>query len=423
MDLNKKRKLEENGVESDTTTKLSLEDCRKLVDRLSHDQVLDILQKAVSKHVDVLADVRSLVDADSTQRKLFIRGLGWETTTENLRSIFSVYGDIEEAVVILDKQTGKSKGYGFVTFKHVDGALLALKEPSKKIDSRVAVAQLAAAGSTASNGVGGGGGGQGGNLSDVSMRKIYVANVPYEMPSDRLLAVFSQYGEIEEGPLGFDKLTGKSKGFALFVYKSVEGAHAALVEPAKMIDGRTLNCKLAIDGKKKPGAGPNEAGHAQVNVLGDGMGMGMQGHNAYGIPGGGHGGIGSYATSYTGGPGPMGHGVGAGAGPGHVAGSLGGSGGYYTGYGGPGSTGFGGPGSTGYGGPGSGPAAGPGLGGAGAGSSMYRLPPGTGGMPSGGYPEARHYSMSTSSAYPSQGTSSFPRIPPGGMYQNAPPYY
>ena len=48
--------------------------------------------------------------------------------------------------------------------------------------------------------------------------------------------------------------TGKSRGFALFVYKSAEGAQAALVEPVKNIDGRQMTCKLAIDGKKgKPG--------------------------------------------------------------------------------------------------------------------------------------------------------------------------
>ncbi|KAL0715466.1 hypothetical protein Bca4012_064788 [Brassica carinata] len=46
-----------------------------------------------------------------------------------------------QAIVILDKVTAKSKGYGFVTFKHVDGALLALKDPSKKIDGRVMVAR------------------------------------------------------------------------------------------------------------------------------------------------------------------------------------------------------------------------------------------------------------------------------------------
>ncbi|CAA6665844.1 unnamed protein product [Spirodela intermedia] len=133
-----------------------------------------------------------------------------------------------------------SRGYGFITFRHIDGALLALKEPSKKIDGRMTVTQLAAsgvAGPTAAQP----------SAADVPLRKIYVGSVPHDMPAERLLAHFSSYGEIEEGPLGFDKQTGKSRGFALFVYKSVDGAKASLVDPTKVIDGHTMLSHLMRD--------------------------------------------------------------------------------------------------------------------------------------------------------------------------------
>ncbi|KAM1256808.1 hypothetical protein TB2_030470 [Malus domestica] len=253
MDATKKRKLDENGVVLDadpsSAPKLSPEDVRRLIERFTPDQLLDILQDALSRHVDVLDAVRSITDSDASQRKLFIRGLGWDTTTEGLRSLFSPYGEIEEAIVILDKTTGKSKGYGFVTFPHVDGALMALKEPSKKIDGRMTVTQLVSTGNSNSNTASN-------SVADVSLRKIYVANVPYDMSSDKLLAHFALYGEIKEGPLGFDKQTGMCKGYALFVYKTPEGAQAALVDPVNNIDGRQLTCKLAIDGKKGKSDGP-----------------------------------------------------------------------------------------------------------------------------------------------------------------------
>ena len=71
-----------------------------------------------------------------------------------------------EAIVIFNKNTDKSKGYGFVTFKNADGALLTLKEPSKKIDGRITVTQFAIAGLFGLNsGAGPGAGG------DVSTRK------------------------------------------------------------------------------------------------------------------------------------------------------------------------------------------------------------------------------------------------------------
>ena len=52
---------------------------------------------------------------DTTWTKLFVGGLPYHTTDKSLRDHFECYGDIEEAVVITDRQTGKSRGYGFVS--------------------------------------------------------------------------------------------------------------------------------------------------------------------------------------------------------------------------------------------------------------------------------------------------------------------
>jgi hypothetical protein len=52
---------------------------------------------------------------DTTLTKVFVGGLAWETPSEGLRQHFEVYGEILEAVVITDRETGRSKGYGFVS--------------------------------------------------------------------------------------------------------------------------------------------------------------------------------------------------------------------------------------------------------------------------------------------------------------------
>lgn len=52
---------------------------------------------------------------DTTWTKLFVGGLPYHTTDRSLREHFSVYGEIEEAVVITDRANGKSRGYGFVS--------------------------------------------------------------------------------------------------------------------------------------------------------------------------------------------------------------------------------------------------------------------------------------------------------------------
>lgn len=51
--------------------------------------------------------------------KLFIGGLAWATTDESLRSAFEKYGDIDDAVVIKDRESGRSRGFGFVTFSEL----------------------------------------------------------------------------------------------------------------------------------------------------------------------------------------------------------------------------------------------------------------------------------------------------------------
>ena len=51
---------------------------------------------------------------DTTYTKVFVGGLAWETQKETMKNYFEQFGDILEAVVITDKATGRSKGYGFV---------------------------------------------------------------------------------------------------------------------------------------------------------------------------------------------------------------------------------------------------------------------------------------------------------------------
>lgn len=52
---------------------------------------------------------------DTTFTKIFVGGLAWETQRDTMRSYFEQFGEILEAVVITEKNTGRSKGYGFVS--------------------------------------------------------------------------------------------------------------------------------------------------------------------------------------------------------------------------------------------------------------------------------------------------------------------
>ncbi|XP_017539629.1 RNA-binding protein 24b isoform X2 [Pygocentrus nattereri] len=80
---------------------------------------------------------------DTTYTKLFVGGLPYHTTDSSLRKYFEVFGDIDEAVVITDRQTGKSRGYGFVTMVDRPAAERACKDPNPIIDGRKANVNLA----------------------------------------------------------------------------------------------------------------------------------------------------------------------------------------------------------------------------------------------------------------------------------------
>ncbi|GLJ26630.1 hypothetical protein SUGI_0517730 [Cryptomeria japonica] len=83
---------------------------------------------------------------DTTLTKVFVGGLAWETQRDTMRRYFEQFGDILEAVVITDKNTGRSKGYGFVTFRDPEAARRACMDPSPVIDGRRANCNIASLG-------------------------------------------------------------------------------------------------------------------------------------------------------------------------------------------------------------------------------------------------------------------------------------
>ncbi|XP_048878830.1 RNA-binding protein 38-like [Brienomyrus brachyistius] len=83
------------------------------------------------------------IQKDTTFTKIFVGGLPYHTNDASLRKYFEAFGDIEEAVVITDRQTGKSRGYGFVTMAERGAAERACKDPNPIIDGRKANVNLA----------------------------------------------------------------------------------------------------------------------------------------------------------------------------------------------------------------------------------------------------------------------------------------
>ncbi|XP_078434636.1 putative RNA-binding protein ARP1 isoform X2 [Wolffia australiana] len=80
---------------------------------------------------------------DTTYTKVFVGGLAWETREEEMEKYFDQFGEILEAVVITDKSTGRSKGYGFVTFREPEAATRACADAAPVINGRKGNCNLA----------------------------------------------------------------------------------------------------------------------------------------------------------------------------------------------------------------------------------------------------------------------------------------
>jgi hypothetical protein len=108
---------------------------------------------------------------ESMSKKLFVGGLSWNTSDEGLRASFERYGEVTDAKVITDRETGRSRGFGFVTFADGEAATAAVAQmDGADLDGRTIRVNEAedrprtggAGGGGGRGGFGGGGGGGGG---------------------------------------------------------------------------------------------------------------------------------------------------------------------------------------------------------------------------------------------------------------------
>lgn len=70
-------------------------------------------------------------------KKLYVGGLSYSTTSDALKEAFSAAGNVESAIVITDKMSGRSKGFGFVEMSSDDEAAKAIDMfNGKELDGR-----------------------------------------------------------------------------------------------------------------------------------------------------------------------------------------------------------------------------------------------------------------------------------------------
>ncbi|KAK6136552.1 hypothetical protein DH2020_029693 [Rehmannia glutinosa] len=95
--------------------------------------------------------------AADVEFRCFVGGLAWATTDQSLEQAFSQYGEVIESKIINDRETGRSRGFGFVTFKDEQSMKEAIDAMNgQELDGRSITVNEA---QSRGNGGGGGGGG------------------------------------------------------------------------------------------------------------------------------------------------------------------------------------------------------------------------------------------------------------------------
>jgi len=121
---------------------------------------LSILERnLILLHLDQTV-LRGRLDRRDMSKKLFVGGLAWTTDEMGLRSAFERFGEILDIVVVTDRETGRSRGFGFVTLADDSAAMKAIEEmDGAELDGRSLAVNEAR--ERAPRGGGGGGGRRG----------------------------------------------------------------------------------------------------------------------------------------------------------------------------------------------------------------------------------------------------------------------
>lgn len=119
----------------------SVEELQGLPSEQTDEEVQRVIEAAVSTGSPEDGESRRSATVPS---RLFVGGLSWGTTDEDLKSLFGDCGEVAEAIIITDRDTGDSRGFGFVTMQDRRDATKAIRDLNgKELNGRNIVVKAA----------------------------------------------------------------------------------------------------------------------------------------------------------------------------------------------------------------------------------------------------------------------------------------
>ncbi|KAK8733614.1 hypothetical protein OTU49_006389 [Cherax quadricarinatus] len=192
--------------------------------------------------------------------KMFVGGLSWETTQESLQRYFGQYGEVIDCVVMKNSETGRSRGFGFVTFADPNKVDSVLKNGPHELDGRTIDPKACNPRSMQKQ------------KRNGNWPKVFLGGLPSNLTETDLRNFFSRFGGVMEVVIMFDQEKKKSRGFGFLSFETEEAVDRAVAEHFVNING-----KQKVEIKK---AEPRDASKAQE----EGGQWGTHPDNQWGMP-------------------------------------------------------------------------------------------------------------------------------------------
>ncbi|CAL4076349.1 unnamed protein product [Meganyctiphanes norvegica] len=229
-----------------------------------------------------------------TKCKLFVGGLSKDTTQDALSQYFAAYGE-PQANLVMNKDTGQSKGFAFLNFSTADLIDQVQASRPHKIDGRALTTTRVLPKDDQ------------GLADNTQVKKLFVARIRGPIEDSHIKEVFKDYGNILSVAIPIDKETQRQKGFVFVEFDDCDSVDKAICFRDEIqVNGNPVDIKKGIDKSQQAERG--------------GRGRGGRGGGGGGMRGRG----GGFQNSFSGG----GYGAPSGRGGGGRGGASRGRGGY-----------------------------------------------------------------------------------------------